>query len=138
MHTHAQGLAVAGFMRAGAATDLAARCFARGGSTRELNSAAAHAASPAPSRCRCADAWHTRLVRYYSRFGFRPVRVVTGGTLGDLPHMLVWGGAGTRMDADIAQMLGRWAPVIRASRQRRGAASATAPAGAEQTPLAPL
>lgn len=41
------------------------------------------------------DAWHERLVSYYSRFGFRPVRVVRGDSLGDLPHMLVWGGAGT-------------------------------------------
>lgn len=63
---------------------------------------------------------HARLVRYYSRFGFRPEVVVTGGRLGDLPHMLVWGGAGTRMDADVEEMLARWTPAIRNSRAGGG------------------
>lgn len=53
-------------------------------------------ASPTPHTSNADDdAWHERLVSYYSRFGFRPVRVVRGDSLGDLPHMLVWGGAGT-------------------------------------------
>lgn len=59
---------------------------------------------------------HARLVRYYSRFGFQPVLEVTGGKLSDLPHMLVWGGVGTRMDADLYDMLHRWTPAIRNSR----------------------
>ena len=59
---------------------------------------------------------HARLVRYYSRFGFQPVRVVTGGKVSDLPHMLVWGGAGTRMDANIEEMLQKWTQAIRNSR----------------------
>ena len=59
------------------------------------------------------DKWHARLVRYYCRFGFVPVVEVTGGKLSDLPHMLVWGGAGTRMDADIPAMLMRWQGAIR-------------------------
>ena len=48
---------------------------------------------------------HRKLVMYYKRLGFKPVREVTGGTLGDLPHMLVWGGVGTRMDVDIEVFL---------------------------------
>ncbi len=62
---------------------------------------------------------HQRLVRYYNYFGFEPVVVVEGGRLADLPHMLVWGGAGTRMDADIAIMLAKWTPALR--RSLRGA-----------------
>ena len=58
------------------------------------------------------EAWHERLVGYYSRFGFVPVRTVRGDSLADLPHMLVWGGAGTRMDADLRGMLRRWSPTV--------------------------
>ncbi len=57
-------------------------------------------------------------MRYYSHFGFRPVRVVGGGGLADLPHLLVWGGAGTRMDADLAATLRRWSRAIRGARWR--------------------
>ena len=46
------------------------------------------------------DETHRKLVLYYRRMGFKVVREVTGG-LGDLPHMLVWGGVGTRMDAGV-------------------------------------
>ena len=60
-----------------------------------------------------SDAWHARLVRYYSFFGFEPVRTVGGNGLSDLPHLLVWGGEGTRMDADVGAMLRRWGPAIR-------------------------
>ncbi|KAI8470206.1 MAG: hypothetical protein J3K34DRAFT_510837, partial [Monoraphidium minutum] len=59
------------------------------------------------------DAWHARLVRYYSFFGFEPVATVGGNGLFDLPHLLVWGGEGTRMDADVAAMLAKWGPSIR-------------------------
>ena len=49
---------------------------------------------------------------------------VTGGRLADLPHMLVWGGAGTRMDADVQHMLGRWVEALRQSEARgRGGSS---------------
>ncbi|GAX79491.1 hypothetical protein CEUSTIGMA_g6932.t1 [Chlamydomonas eustigma] len=61
------------------------------------------------------DAWHARLVKYYSYFGFKPVRTVGGNGLSDLPHMLVWGGEGTRMDADINTMLRKWTKAIRRS-----------------------
>ena len=67
---------------------------------------------------------HERLVRYYSRFGFAPVREVTGGSLSDLPHMLVWGGVGTRMDADIEDTLRRWTGAIR--RTNRSVSTETA------------
>jgi hypothetical protein len=64
--------------------------------------------------CGClADAWHERLVRYYSFFGFKPVCKVGGNGFADWPHLLVWGGEGTRMDADITTMLTKWTRVIR-------------------------
>lgn len=63
------------------------------------------------------DAWHERLVKYYSRFGFVPVVLVKGDKIRDLPHMLVWGGAGTRMDADIEKMLRKWTGAIRQARR---------------------
>jgi len=50
------------------------------------------------------DETHRKLVLYYRRLGFKVVREVTGG-LGDLPHMLVWGGVGTRMDAGVDDFL---------------------------------
>ena len=58
------------------------------------------------------DSWHERLVRYYSYFGFKKVRKVGGNGLSDLPHLLVWGGEGERMDADIERTLKRWTPAI--------------------------
>ncbi|KAI3430689.1 hypothetical protein D9Q98_005278 [Chlorella vulgaris] len=75
------------------------------------------------------DEWHQRLVRYYGRFGFRTVRDVQGNSLADLPHMLVWGGAGTRMDADMVSMLRRWSTAIR----RNSAAAALAGGGDSAT-----
>ena len=48
------------------------------------------------TRC-AADAWHKRLVQYYSYFGFRRVRAVGDNGLRDLPDRLVWGGVGMRM-----------------------------------------
>ena len=37
--------------------------------------------------------------------GFTVERVVEGGRLSDLPHLLVWGGVGTRMNGDVPQLL---------------------------------
>lgn len=37
------------------------------------------------------------------------------GFLQDVPHLLVWGGEGTRMDADIDAALQRWTPALRQS-----------------------
>ena len=56
-----------------------------------------------------------RLVKYYARLGFAPIRAVGGNGLRDLPDLLVWGGAGTRMDADVAVMLRRWTRAVRRS-----------------------
>jgi hypothetical protein len=56
---------------------------------------------------------HARLVRYYSYFGFKPVATVGGNGLSDVPHMLVWGGQGTRLDADVRRMLAKWTPALR-------------------------
>jgi hypothetical protein len=56
-----------------------------------------------------------RLVKYYARLGFAPVRAVGGNGLRDLPDLLVWGGAGTRMDADVQTLLKRWTRALRRS-----------------------
>ena len=61
-----------------------------------------------------------KLVRYYQRFGWEPVYEVTGKIV-DLPHMLVWGGAGMRMDADVDALMRRWAKAIRSVELGAGA-----------------
>ncbi|KAJ6409474.1 hypothetical protein OIU84_009049 [Salix udensis] len=55
-----------------------------------------------------SDLYHSKLVRFYARIGFKAVHEVTGSTIGDLPHLLVWGGIGTRMDADVEELLIKW------------------------------
>lgn len=55
-----------------------------------------------------SDIYHHKLVRFYSRIGFKAVHEVTGSTFGDLAHMLVWGGVGTRMDAKVEALLIKW------------------------------
>lgn len=55
-----------------------------------------------------SDLYHTKLVRFYKRIGFKVVHEVTGSTLGDMAHMLVWGGIGTRMDANVEELLIKW------------------------------
>jgi hypothetical protein len=111
----------------------ALQCIARlkhGCTARPVTSHAALPPRPACPPRADDDAWHERLVRYYSRFGFRPVRVVRGDSLGDLPHMLVWGGAGTRMDADVEGMLRRWTAAIRRNSPAASTAVARGPAAA--------
>ncbi|KAK9129682.1 hypothetical protein Sjap_010169 [Stephania japonica] len=56
-----------------------------------------------------SDLYHSKLVRFYTRMGFRKVYEVTGSSVGDLSHLLLWGGRGTRMDADIEGLLKKWA-----------------------------
>ncbi|CAI5463634.1 unnamed protein product [Closterium sp. Yama58-4] len=73
------------------------------------------------------DEYHAKLVKYYSRLGMRAVRVVEGGSLGDVPHMLVWGGAGTLMEGEILPLLTRWARVFPPA-AAAAAAAAAAPA----------
>ncbi|CAM8946162.1 unnamed protein product [Rhodiola kirilowii] len=55
-----------------------------------------------------SDLYHSKLVRFYTRIGFKSVYEVTGSSIGDLAHMLVWGGVGTRMDASIDELLVKW------------------------------
>ncbi|CAN6544476.1 hypothetical protein FF1_034893 [Malus domestica] len=55
-----------------------------------------------------SDIYHHKLVRFYSRIGFKAVHEVTGSTFGDFAHMLVWGGIGTRMDASVEALLIKW------------------------------
>ncbi|KAL2490873.1 Uncharacterized protein Adt_26501 [Abeliophyllum distichum] len=52
--------------------------------------------------------YHLKLVRFYKRIGFRVVHEVTGSSLEDLGHMLVWGGVGTRMDANVEELMIKW------------------------------
>jgi hypothetical protein len=51
---------------------------------------------------------HRRLVRYFSRLGFEPVRELGSGVR-DLPLRLVWGGAGLLMRGECAEGLRRCA-----------------------------
>ncbi|KAG6652607.1 uncharacterized protein LOC122311763 [Carya illinoinensis] len=55
-----------------------------------------------------SDLYHSKLVRFYTRIGFKAVHEVTGSTFRDYAHMLVWGGIGTRMDANVEELLIRW------------------------------
>jgi hypothetical protein len=56
---------------------------------------------------------HRRLVRYFQRLGFTPVRDV-GAAAADLPLRLVWGGSGLLMRGDCAEGLARaWAQLDR-------------------------
>jgi len=49
---------------------------------------------------------HRRLVRYFRRLGFTPLRELGGGPL-DLAPRLLWGGAGLLMEGDCAEGLRR-------------------------------
>lgn len=60
-----------------------------------------------------ADHQHARLVKYYKRMGFETVREVGNNGVADLPHLLVWGGAGTRMNCNPKHFLQRWAPLLK-------------------------
>ncbi|KAL5064890.1 hypothetical protein RYX36_026627 [Vicia faba] len=55
-----------------------------------------------------SDLYHSKLIRFYTRLGFKPVYEVTGSSIGDLTHMLVWGGVGTRMDASVEELMIKW------------------------------
>lgn len=45
--------------------------------------------------------------------GFKAVYEVTGSSLADIIDMLAWGGIGTRMDADIEELLTKWSGKFR-------------------------
>ncbi|KAK3035721.1 hypothetical protein RJ639_033423, partial [Escallonia herrerae] len=55
-----------------------------------------------------SDLYHSKLVRFYTRIGFKSVYEVTGSNFGDFAHMLVWGGVGTRMEANVQELLVKW------------------------------
>ncbi|KAL2321515.1 hypothetical protein Fmac_025894 [Flemingia macrophylla] len=61
-----------------------------------------------------SDLYHSKLVRFYTRLGFKPVCEVTGSSIGDVGHMLVWGGVGTRMDASVEELMIKWCTRFRA------------------------
>jgi hypothetical protein len=62
---------------------------------------------------RDSEQQHRRLVRYFQRLGFEPVREL-GAAPADLPLRLLWGGSGLLMRGDCAEGLDR------AWRQLRG------------------
>jgi hypothetical protein len=49
---------------------------------------------------------HRRLVRYFERLGFEPMREL-GGAVWDLPARLIWGGSGLLMQGDCRTVLRR-------------------------------
>ena len=55
---------------------------------------------------RDGEAQNRRLVRYFQRLGFEPVREL-GAAAMDLPLRLVWGGSGLLMRGECAEGLGR-------------------------------
>lgn len=77
---------------------------------------------------------------YYQRLGWVPVLKVgstEGIELTDVPHMLVWGGVGTRMDADIPELIEKWARAVLSRKAAPGtllgkASSSMASAGGEE------
>lgn len=60
---------------------------------------------------------HKRLVRYYTRVGFRVVKYV-GDDITDVPARLVWGGCGTLMKEDIDVLLRKWANLLEVMKTR--------------------
>jgi hypothetical protein len=60
-----------------------------------------------------SELYHSKLVRFYTRMGFKAVYEVTGSSFADIIHMLAWGGIGTRMDAGIQELLMKWSHKFR-------------------------
>ena len=54
---------------------------------------------------------HKRLVRFFKRAGFKPIRYV-GEDLSSVPDRLVWGGCGTLMNQDISTLMERWSKIL--------------------------
>lgn len=52
-----------------------------------------------------SDLYHSKLVRFYGRIGFKVVEEVKGSSIAD---RLVWGGVGTLMDANVEDLLVKW------------------------------
>ncbi|KAK9988636.1 hypothetical protein SO802_028875 [Lithocarpus litseifolius] len=55
-----------------------------------------------------SDLYHSKLVRFYTRIGFKAVHELTCSGFGDYAHMLVRGGVRTRMDANVEELLVKW------------------------------
>lgn len=53
-----------------------------------------------------------RLIRYYTYFGFSKVKEVCST---DFLDLIIWGGVGTKMKADVQVMLKRWGLALRES-----------------------
>ena len=53
-------------------------------------------------------------MQYYRYFGFQVLRVVEGGWM-DIGEMLVWGGIGTKLRANVEDVLTKWTPMLRNS-----------------------
>ena len=77
--------------------------------------------SPLISEARCGPLRPPAHVTHVTPHVIPQVRQVGGNGLSDLPHMLVWGGEGMRMDADVRALLAKWTPAIRRG-LREGAA----------------
>ncbi|KAL3694497.1 hypothetical protein R1sor_008148 [Riccia sorocarpa] len=56
---------------------------------------------------------HARLVKYYSRMGFKAMYELTEESWGDILDRVVWGGIGTRMDANCEELLRKWAKLLK-------------------------
>ncbi|CAK9205517.1 unnamed protein product [Sphagnum troendelagicum] len=59
-----------------------------------------------------SDVYHTELVWYCSQLRWRAVYEVRGESWQDFVNMLVWGGVGTCMDADLQFLLAKWATTL--------------------------
>jgi hypothetical protein len=63
---------------------------------------------------------HDRLVRAYRRVaGFEVVKRIEGDKLSDLPHQLVWGAVGSRMDSPVREQLVKWGEARARGAERR-------------------
>ncbi|KAL3638501.1 hypothetical protein CASFOL_017872 [Castilleja foliolosa] len=65
------------------------------------------------------DLYHSKLVRFYKRLGFETVYEVRGSSVGDVSHMVVWGGVGTRMDANLQHLMIKWCSRFNPRKQTR-------------------
>jgi hypothetical protein len=78
------------------------------------------------------DRQHRRLVRYFRRLGFQPLREL-GGSPGDLAPRLLWGGSGLLMEGPCLEGLRRssrtLAPLLRCPIGDVNAAAEIGPAG---------
>lgn len=79
-----------------------------------------------------SDLMHKVLIRHYRRMGFA-TRYYVGDDLKSVPDRLLWGGCGTRMDATVPDLVGKWTGELKelAVKGAAEAAALAAAAGAE-------